>query len=165
MTATASILQAPIPIGLCQCGCGGRTPLAKVNDRTKRWRKGQPLLFIRHHNAKLNAAKMAAARVGARELSSHGYILVNCGNGISQYEHILTAEKALGRPLKNHGTGHPDTEVVHHVNGDKTDNSPSNLLICTHRYHTALHHRLARSPDWPEFPPIIRLGFGKEPRA
>lgn len=38
----------------------------------------------------------------------------------------------------------------------KANNSPSNLLICTHRYHTALHHRLERSPDWPQFKPIVR---------
>lgn len=45
---------------------------------------------------------------------------------------------------------------VNHKDGDKANNAPSNLLICTHRYHTALHHRLERSPDWPQFKPIVR---------
>ncbi|WP_196788454.1 HNH endonuclease [Burkholderia gladioli] len=75
---------------------------------------------------------------------------------------MLVAEEALGRPLRNLGRGHPQTEIVHHVNGVRTDNRPVNLLVCTHEYHVALHHRLANSPAWPEFAPVSRPGFGVE---
>lgn len=107
--------------------------------------------------AKALQAKVDAG-LGSKTMSQHGYVVVRTGSGSKcrQYEHVLVAEKALGRKLKNLGAGHPDTEVVHHIDGDKTNNTPENLLICTHAYHTALHHRLEASPLWPEFPRIVR---------
>lgn len=56
-------------------------------------------------------------------------------NGYAR-EHILVAERALGKPL-------PPTADVHHVNEIKTDNRPGNLVICESRgYHRLLHYRL-----------------------
>lgn len=36
-------------IGLCECGCGQRTNLARQNDRAKGWTRGQPLRFVLGH--------------------------------------------------------------------------------------------------------------------
>jgi len=51
------------------------------------------------------------------------------------YEHVVVAEKALGKYL-------PEGAQVHHVDGDRHNNSPSNLVICQdQKYHHLLHHR------------------------
>ena len=50
-------------------------------------------------------------------------------------EHILTAEKALGRFL-------PPAAVVHHIDGNKNNNQHSNLVICENSaYHNLIHMR------------------------
>ena len=58
------------------------------------------------------------------------------------YEHIYIAEQMLGRPLNSFGLKDERTEVVHHINGIKTDNRPENLLVLGvnehHRLHTAV---------------------------
>ena len=58
-------------------------------------------------------------------LSRNGYVLT----------YRLVAEKKLGRFLT-------ETEVVHHINGDVTDNSPDNLEVMTQAEHASRH-----SPD------------------
>ena len=53
------------------------------------------------------------------------------------YEHVVVAEKALGRYM-------PDKSEVHHVSKVKGDNRGSNLVICQdHAYHALLHQRRA----------------------
>lgn len=47
-------------------------------------------------------------------------------------EHVLVAEKMLGRYLDEH-------EVVHHKDGDKTNNTPENLEVMTLSEHASLH--------------------------
>lgn len=143
-------------IGLCQCGCGLPTRIAPVTDKSKGWIKGAPLKFLFGHNLNINGGGTGSARWrGGRSISSNGYVVLWTPEG-RRYEHIIIAERSLGRRLLQISKGHPDNEVVHHIDGNKTNNSPENLLICSHRYHAELHHRLEMSPAWPQFQKIER---------
>lgn len=78
---------------------------------------------------------------GAGRYESHGYIRVRCyGHPKATkghvWEHVLVAEKALGKHL-------PNGAVIHHINGDGTDNRPCNLVVCNDvGYHMTLHRRM-----------------------
>lgn len=158
----ANQLPVDVPVGFCKCGCGERTRLAPVNDRSKGWIKGEPLSFIKGHLTRFmsQAGENSSNWKGGKSVTSHGYVRLQMPDGTRPYEHIVVAEKALGRKLKSISVGHPANEVVHHVYGDKKRNTNDNLLICTHEYHVALHHRLEQSDAWPEFPAVKRKGFG-----
>lgn len=51
--------------------------------------------------------------------------------------HRHVAECALGRALR-------PGEVVHHIDENKSNDAPSNLLVCTDSYHKMLHRKLLR---------------------
>jgi hypothetical protein len=79
---------------------------------------------------------------GGKHIGANGYVLVRApqhpranAKGVVQ-EHVLIAERALGRPI-------PKSAHVHHVNEMPGDNRPSNLVICENQaYHSLLHLRL-----------------------
>jgi hypothetical protein len=51
------------------------------------------------------------------------------------YEHMIVAEETIGRRLSI-------GEVVHHINGIKTDNRPENIEVCgSIAEHKALHRQ------------------------
>jgi hypothetical protein len=51
------------------------------------------------------------------------------------YEHIVVAEKDIGRSIR-------DDEEVHHLDFNRLNNSPENLLVLTSSSHKKLHHWL-----------------------
>ena len=94
----------------------------------------------------------APAWRGGRHLGSSGryvYLTVppnhpfacmaNCRNEIA--EHRLVMAEKLGRPLRQH-------EHVHHIDGDRTNNDPRNLMVLAGREHLRIEKliELGRMP-------------------
>ncbi len=116
--------------GLCECECGRKTSVSA---------EGVSRRFISGHNGRGYGAKHYSWKGGRGTTNGYAVLLrpehPRAGSKGYVYEHILIAEQALGKYL-------PGGAVVHHVNGIKTDNKPSNLVICPDQaYHLLLHQR------------------------
>lgn len=121
-----------LTVGICLCGCGAKTSIAKHSDKRKGSVAGQPVRFLRGHNAR--GAGHYGWNGGVR--LAQGYRFLRTESGEYVQEHIIVASRALGGPL-------PDGAVVHHVDENRSSNEPSNLVICQDEaYHQQLHRRL-----------------------
>jgi len=128
-----------IPEGLCQCGCGRLTTIPKKNHKKYGRIKGKPVRFIQGHSSTgSNNPKWN----GGVKRKNDGYVLISMPDhprADSQgyvREHILVAEKALGKPL-------PPEAIPHHVDENRANNLPSNLVVCQDRnYHKLIHMRM-----------------------
>lgn len=64
-------------------------------------------------------------------IDDKGYIRIGCGPQRGMRLHRLVAAAKLGRPLKK-------DEDVHHLDGNKLNNSPDNIHIMGHREHSCV---------------------------
>lgn len=90
-----------------------------------------------------NAAQGKSRQRGKPYQKTHGYVCLTI-NGRAVYQHVHIAEKAIGRSLR-------PGEVVHHINRNRSDNRPENLLVCSDQYHRELHARMSKHPYWNQF--------------
>ena len=104
----------------CSYSCHAKTRTAEKNPN---WRGGKI------QDGRGRAMVYAPNHPGARL----------CG-GSHIYEYRLIAEQKIGRTLA-------DNEIVHHINGDATDNRPENLEVMTQSEHAKLHMRGDSNPN------------------
>lgn len=93
--------------------------------------------------ARLKDPKNHPSWKGGRRVNHNGYIEVRLpyhhrarGNGYV-FEHIVVAEEKIGRNLKKN-------EQVHHINENKQDNRPENLVVLDSAEHSRHHAPLRR---------------------
>lgn len=127
--------------GLCECGCGETTNIARSTNARLGHVRGEPFRFIIGHHLRANTGERNNRWKGGRIVEPRGYVKLYLpdhprANSVGYvYEHIVIAERALGHPL-------PDGAVVHHFDENKSNNGNGNLVICQDEaYHHLLHAR------------------------
>ena len=140
---SATRQTGPNPSGLCQCGCGRRTALARQSSATRGDVKGTPVRYLRGHNGKGGAATPQAGRLRAEKL----YPLGPC----ERCDQLGT--------------------LRHHRDENPLNNEPENVEILCHRCHAKAHglrggvHWNARKQRWVARPrfngPQVFLGYFK----
>lgn len=123
-----------IPYGYCECGCGQKTRVSPQNYAPYGWVKGQPMRFMRGHNHSQLGEKHPSWK-GGKTVHGGYSVIWQAEDGKYRQEHILNAEKAIGKKL-------PKKAIVHHIDGNKLNSSNNNLVICPDdAYHQNLHRR------------------------
>ncbi len=125
----------------CKCGCGSRP------SKGRQYISGHNLVGLvrtEEHSRKIGEAQRLAwmnkrkrLPVGSTNLDAHGYTRVKVHAGLGEWkkEHIIVMEDHIGRRLTR-------DEVIHHINGIRTDNHIDNLYLCT---TIGAHSRVERS--------------------
>lgn len=124
------------PTGFCECGCGQKTPIATQTNVKRGHYRGYPIHYVFGHHPR---GKRAYGWKGGRKQRKDGYWLIFMpGHHLANKsgyvtEHRFVWEQHNGRPLL------PD-EHVHHIDGNRSNNSPENLIALTKNEHSKLHN-------------------------
>jgi len=110
-----------------------------VARRTGRSSKGSVRPAIAQSNHLRKGDKHPSWK-GGRYIDHHGYVMVSTRSGRNEHsgwdnyrkEHVLVLERHLGRELS-------PKEVIHHIDGDKTNNKLDNLWLTDQSGHRTAH--------------------------
>lgn len=95
---------------------------------------GRPREISDEWRQKMTEASNATRRAKAKgsRVNSKGYVEYTLGPNAGRSAHVVRMEERIGRKLLQ-------DEVVHHIDGDKQNNSDSNLSLMTLAGHSRLH--------------------------
>ena len=134
-------MKNEIPYGFCLCGCGKKTKVSPKTCTSKGWVKGQPRKYLLGHHVgtgknhprwKPDGCLVQSRGKVYRQISINNHPRNKRGR---VFEHILVAEKAMGKYL-------PKGAVVHHIDENGLNNAPGNLVVCQDdSYHKLIHKR------------------------
>lgn len=130
-------MRPEVLYGHCQCGCDERVSISRATDASKGYRKGEPVRYVADHQAR---GPCNPRWKGGTRIRPDGYVLIWTpghyrANQNYVMEHILILEKAFGKPL-------PTGAMCHHVDGKRSNNTNTNLVLCQDdSYHKLLHMR------------------------
>jgi len=96
--------------------------------------------YCKSHYERVRLSGKLTSYVAKGSVSTNGYRVFRGAKQEIKYEHRMVAEKALGKPL-------PPGAVIHHINGDRSDNRPENLVVCPNFTYHMLIHKLMRKKD------------------
>lgn len=123
---------------LCDCGCGRKAPIARGTVTKRGWKKGESVRFIRGHNQKGKIGPLSINwKNGRTKIKGYVHIYMpehhrSNPNGYVP-EHFLIMENSLGRKIYF-------PEVVHHIDGDRSNNAIGNLMLfANHIMHLRFH--------------------------
>lgn len=85
-----------------------------------------------HKKAISRAAKARGENSAGVSLKPNGYIEITRGEHKGRGQHVVILEQKIGRRLL-------PSEVAHHVDEDRANNTPENLEVMTRTKHASLH--------------------------
>jgi hypothetical protein len=117
----------------CACGCGGDV------QKPKRKSHGSWPKFIRNHwwaLPEFGEKIKLSNKVRTKQIPDIAPCIGRRIKGKSYWSRVVM-EEHMGRKLLTN-------EHVHHINGDKSDDSIDNLVVITKSQHMSLHRKLEK---------------------
>lgn len=131
-TAADAPLVPPNPSGICLCGCGRKTPIAKRTQRRHSLVKGQPCRYVPGHHWKV-VGKTRKTRISDPGPNPSGRCMCGCGE--------KTAIARYNDPAKEYVCGTPKRYVIghHNRNNPKTNAALANARAARRAKMRARH--------------------------
>jgi len=120
---------------------GSEIDSRRCNNNVSHYCSECPALVLASEKGRHTKKQKSLERIGERSTTSNGYVRVWVGDTYtlsdhtycgSIFEHTMVMEQYLNRSLDN-------GEVVHHIDGDKTNNDIMNLDVMTVKEHNKCH--------------------------
>lgn len=109
---------------------GDAIRIAAAEGRLGSGLRGKKRKFTEEWKQNISKSKKGVGK--GRSVKPNGYVEITMGENKGRGEHVVVMEGIIGRRLFHN-------ECVHHIDHDKTNNHPSNLMLMTKSEHASLH--------------------------